>query len=156
MWIAIIAATLMSLIGYQSLLAETNVQSTAENTKAEIAAADMATYRSAVVAYAAANPLATSPIPSASLTFPTGYAAPTTPAWSNYIATDGTIVIYCIAPVPAGLNSAINRLVGDSTMVIETDNAGEAAIRSTTAALDAMTKRSQKVPNAPVWFAHRG
>lgn len=155
MWTAIIAATLMSLIGYQSLLAETNVQTTAESSKAEVAAANMATYRFAVVAYANSHPRYTGTALPTDLSLPTGYAAPTTPIWSHYIARDGTIVIYAIAPVSAGLNSAINRLVGDSTMVIETDNTGAPAMQLTTAAKNAMTLRSLKIPNAPVWFAHR-
>jgi hypothetical protein len=159
MWTAIIAATLVSLIGYQSLLAETNVQNSRENAPAEMAAADMATYRFSVVAYADANPLAIGPIPSTLLTFPTGYVAPNPPMWSNYISGDGTIIIYAtaLAHAPAGLNSAINRLVGDSTMVMEANiAAGPTSTSLPQSTKDALAGRTAPDLDAPVWFAHRG
>jgi hypothetical protein len=156
MWIAVIAATLMSLIGYQSLLAETNVQNSYDSAEADLAAADMATYRFAVVDFANANTGASTALMT-DLRFPLGHTGSTLSKWSNYIAADGTILIYAIAAAPAGLNSAINRLTGDSTMVVETSGSATSTAQPlTTAATNALARRSTIIPNAPVWFAHRG
>ena len=156
MWIAIIAATLMSLIGYRSLLAESNMQTTFDNGQAETAAADMATYQFAVVEYANANPIAVGAVSATNLTRPIGYTT-TYSRWSSSIAVDGTIIIYAVVQPPVGLSSAINRLVGDSTMVVETDSAGEPTSGTWTGvATIALANRTPKIPNAPVWFAHRG
>lgn len=156
MWIAVIAATLISLIGFQSLRAETNVQNSRENAQADLAAADMATYRFAVVAYADANRSSFGPAPTASLTFPTGYVPLNPPMWSNNISGDGTILIYAVAQPPAGLNSAINRLVGDSTMVLETNiAANQASAKLPASTQAALASRTAPFINAPVWFAHR-
>ena len=157
MWIAVIAATLMSLIGYQSLLAETNVQNSYDSAEADLAAADMATYRFAVVDFAIANAGVTGTALTTNLRFPLGHIGSTSPKWSNYIAADGTILIYAIAAAPAGLNSAINRLTGDSTMVVETSGSATSSAQPlTTAATNALARRSRIIPDAPVWFAHRG
>lgn len=155
MWIAVIAVTLMSLIGYRSLQTETNVQNTFDSGQADVAAADMATYQFAVVAYANSNPASYGAVSPTSLTHPIGYTT-NYAKWSSYIASDGTILIYAVAQPPVGLSSAINRLVGDSTMVVETNAAGATSQPLTTVASLAMSNRTTIIPNAPVWFAHRG
>lgn len=157
MWLAIVATTILSLMGYQSLLAEAKVHDSQDSARADMAAADMATYRSAVINYANTHPaFSSSAVPSTSLSFPTGHVSASSPMWSNYIGGDGTILIYAVVTPPAGLSSAINRLVGDSTMVIETS--GATALTTTpltTVAANALATRSPVIPDVPVWFAHR-
>ena len=185
MWIAIIVATIMSMIGYQSLLVQAAVPPTHDAATAQSLAADMATYRFAVVAYANDNPAVTGTVADAALHFPTGYIAPNPAMWSNLISSDGTIVIFAARTPPVGLTSAINRLAGASPMLVQpgantvvsrlpptasanaVQNAqGQFVGQNNAFALSAtpVTPAAQAIiaslpvtiNNVPVWFAHRG
>ena len=183
MWIAVIIATFMSLIGYHSLIAQAAVPATHDAAIAQSMAADMATYRFAVVAYANANVTFTGTVPTTALHFPTGYIAPATPMWSNEIFSDGTIIIFATATPPVGLTSAINKLAGTSPMLVQPNlvtatatvqtpdradanvqglsasqsvDTGSTTVSLTSAAQTALSALPTMINNVPVWFAHRG
>ena len=168
MWIAVIAATLISLIGYQSLLVEASVANLQDSAEAEQHADDMAIYRSAVVA--AANSPATTItnnfVPNVDQFLPIGYAAPKGGSmWTNTILADGTIFIHAIATrtPPPGLVSAINRRASSSPMLVQPEvvasnsgNSGSTAGDPTSIAHSIMSSEPAAIRNVPVWLAHQG
>lgn len=167
MWMAVIAATLLSLIGFNSLLVEAAVPSSRENAMAEWQATDMAAYRFAVVSFAnvPANAGFVGTVPRTSLSFPLGYIPPPTAMWTNDIQADGTILIYAaIDPPVSGLTAAINRQVSSSPMLVQpyvTASASSSAPNGTVDALtplarSVMSGKSTAIQHVPVWLAHRG
>lgn len=185
MWIAIIFATIMSMVGYQSLIVQAAVPPTHDAATAQALAADMATYRFAVVAYANDNPTVTGTVADTALHFPTGYIAPNPAMWSNMIYIDGTIAIFAARTAPVGLTSAINRLAGASPMLVQPNATTFVSRLPPTASLTAVQNAQGQfvgqnnafaltttpvtlaaqaiiaslpttINNVPVWFAHRG
>lgn len=80
----------------------------------DVAAANFWAYRSAVVSYLNANPLASGAVPDASLTFPLGYIR--NPAWTNAVE-GGTLYLYSSAVPPPDTLEAIARRGGRSMMI---------------------------------------
>lgn len=167
MWMAVIAATLISLIGYKSLLVEAAASDSQDNATAQRIADDMAIYRFAVIdrVNAIGLPGPAGPIPFGDLTFPLGYVPPPgAPMWSNQIEPDGTILIFAARTPPVGVASAINQRASSSPLLVQpevtvgtssaapngTVNTHTALVRSVVAGQPAALQ------HVPVWLAHRG
>ncbi|NVE00139.1 type IV pilus biogenesis protein PilM [Massilia sp. BJB1822] len=115
--------------------------------RAEDLAQNMAVYRSAVVAYAAAHAGFSGTVADAKLALPSWYVR--LPWWSNYVD-GGMVTVYASSPPPLGFAAELQRVSRYSML------AGEArgGKLHTPAFGDTGIVLSTAVPNlAPVWLA---
>ena len=164
MWMAVIAAIFISLIGYKALLVEAAVPSSPDAAMAAWQANDMASYRFAVESYANRISGAVGTVTPTAQDFPLGYIAPPVAMWTNQILTDGTILIYAsTSPQVAGVTSAVNSVASSSPMLVQPQAIASAPASSsglTTSLMsqvhDALTGTPAATLTVPVWLSHRG
>jgi hypothetical protein len=112
MWPLCILLAFASLAGYFSLADAVRDPVAAQAQQADLAA-NMATYRAALVRYLAAHPTFSGVVPDANLQFPSWYVR--YPWWRNDVS-DGTIVVYADGAVPANFTSEVVRLSNNSML----------------------------------------
>jgi hypothetical protein len=155
MWMIWILMIMTSIAGYYSLSDQIS-SPPPESMKSADLAGSMAIYRAAVLRYATANPSFTGTVADSNLSFPTWYRPLSPPLWTNYIAADGTIVIYASSLPPMTITSEIVSLSRNSVL------AGQA--NAATHTLDSPVFGNNQIPlpaglsipnGSPVWLAKR-
>lgn len=165
MWIAVFITMIASLIGYQSMLVSDSIRIDGDS-EALAMAASMAAYRAAVITYANAHPGSTSMVISDGELGPfalTGYqqASSPHPRWTNYSASDGTIVIYPLMPLPFNITAALGRLSQHSVLAGAFDAGTNKLVVPGMDDNDEVTLPDQFLASAmpadgtPVWLGHR-
>ncbi len=164
MWMAIIAATIFSLIGLKSLQVEAAVPNTPDIAMAAWLATDMNAYRFAVESFATRNSGVTGRVIPDAQDYPLGYVAPPVAMWTNEVCTNGMILIFAaIDPPVSGVTGAINLQAGSSPLLVQRE-ALIAAMASSSApvrdmislGIGATAGKSAKFLHVPFWLGHRG
>jgi PilM len=176
MWMIMILVVMMSVTGYYTLANDIR-NPPPISIKGTDFAASMAIYRAAVITYAtqyyalyAVN--YSGVVADGALPLPSWYRLPAPALWTNYLAPDGTILIYTLSALPVNIVAELTDMSKNSVLVGEY-NATTNRIDSPVAGLsyvpggsdivfDAASKILLTLPpgtvipdRSPIWLAYR-